>query len=177
MFCCPCQRERNLFIQNLNNSISIIFTPRPREMSSHRPVSRFRQVLPVKKPAARDPRFGERSGKYNPTMFKKAYGFIDEMKEKEKKMAEKELRKTKNPERKSQLHKLLQKMVCCAKPMSCCAGLPRLLTRLKLQAIFILAMTSYSISHCCSCPCGTLRVQPYMCSGMCLHLSELPWEY
>ena len=110
------ERERNLFIQNLTNSISIIFTPRPREMSSHRPVSRFRQVLSVKKPAVRDPRFGERSGKYNPTMFKKAYGFIDEMKEKEKKMAEKELHKTKNPERKSQLHKLLQKMVCCAKP-------------------------------------------------------------
>ena len=80
-------------------------------MPSHRPVSRFRQVVPVKKCEARDPRFDERSGKYNPTMFKKAYEFMDGIREKEKKMAEKELRKAKNPERKSQLHQLLQKMV------------------------------------------------------------------
>ena len=80
-------------------------------MSSRRPVSRFRHIVPVKKSAARDPRFGQRSGKFNPAMFKKAYSFIDEMKVKEKAMVEKELRKTKNPERKSQLHKLLQKMV------------------------------------------------------------------
>lgn len=83
---------------------------KPREMSSRRPVSRFRHIVPVKKSAARDPRFGQRSGKFNPAMFKKAYSFIDEMKVKEKAMVEKELRKTKNPERKSQLHKLLQKM-------------------------------------------------------------------
>ena len=80
-------------------------------MPSHRPVSRFRHVVPVRKQEARDPRFGERSGKYNPAMFKKAYSFIDDIKEREKKMAERELHKTKNPERKSQLHKLLQKMV------------------------------------------------------------------
>ena len=80
-------------------------------MPSHRPVSRFRHVVPVKKPEARDPRFGERSGKYNPAMFKKAYAFIDDIKEKERKMAERELRKTKDPDRKSQIHKLLQKMV------------------------------------------------------------------
>jgi ribosomal RNA-processing protein 36 len=73
-------------------------------------VSRFRHVVPVRKQEARDPRFGERSGKYNSAMFKKAYFFIDDIKEREKKMAERELHKTKNPERKSQLHKLLQKM-------------------------------------------------------------------
>lgn len=81
-------------------------------MPSHRPVSRFRHVVPVKKQEARDPRFDERSGKYNPAMFKKAYSFVDDIKEKEKKMAERELHKTKNQEKKSQLHKLLQRMVC-----------------------------------------------------------------
>ena len=80
-------------------------------MPSHRPVSQFRHVVPVKKQVSRDPRFGEMSGKFNVVMFKKAYSFIDEMKEKERKMAEREIRKTKNPQRKSQLHKLLQKMV------------------------------------------------------------------
>ena len=80
-------------------------------MPSHRPVSRFRHVVPVTKKAARDPRFGQRSGKFNETMFKKAYSFLDEVREKERKMAEKELRKTKDPERKSQLHRLIQKMV------------------------------------------------------------------
>ena len=68
-------------------------------------------MVPVKKQAVRDPRFGGRSGKYNPVMFKKAYSFLDAMREKEKEMTERELRKTKNLERKSQLHKLLQKMV------------------------------------------------------------------
>ena len=80
-------------------------------MPSHRPVSRFRHVVPVKKQAVRDPRFGKESGKFNETMFKKAYSFLDGMKERERKMAERELRKTRDPERKSQLHKLLQKMV------------------------------------------------------------------
>ena len=44
-------------------------------------------------------------------MFKKAYSFLDGMKEKERKMAEKELHRTKDPERKCQLHRLVQKMV------------------------------------------------------------------
>jgi ribosomal RNA-processing protein 36 len=80
-------------------------------MPSHRPVSRFRHVVPVLKRAARDPRFGQRSGKFNETMFKKAYSFLDGMKEGERQMAEKEMRKTRDPERKSQLHTLIQKMV------------------------------------------------------------------
>jgi ribosomal RNA-processing protein 36 len=83
---------------------------KPREMPSHRPVSRFRHVVPVLKRAARDPRFGQRSGKFNETMFKKAYSFLDGMKEGERQMAEKEMRKTRDPERKSQLHTLIQKM-------------------------------------------------------------------
>ena len=80
-------------------------------MPSHRPVSRFRHVVPVLKRAARDPRFGQRSGKFNETMFKKAYSFLDGMKEGERQMAEKEMRKTRDPERRSQLHRLIQNMV------------------------------------------------------------------
>lgn len=80
-------------------------------MTSRRPVTRFRHVVSVKKQKARDPRFGQKSGKFHEPMFKKAYSFLDDVKEKEKKMAEKEIKKTRNPERKTQLHRLLQKMV------------------------------------------------------------------
>ena len=44
-------------------------------------------------------------------MFKKAYSFLDGVRERERQVAEKEMRKTRDPERKSQLHRLVQKMV------------------------------------------------------------------
>ena len=80
-------------------------------MTSRRHVSRFRQVVPVKKHESNDPRFGERSGTFHREMFKKAYSFLEGVKEKEKKMVEREARKTKDAERKDQLHRLIQKMV------------------------------------------------------------------
>lgn len=56
----------------------------PAEMSSKIPVSRFRQVVaPQRKAPARDPRFDSLSGIYNPGLYKKAYGFLDEMREEE----------------------------------------------------------------------------------------------
>ena len=84
---------------------------RPLEVSSRRPVPCFRQVVPVKRVETRDPRFGGQSGKFNADSFKKVYGFLEDVKEKERKMIVKEVRRTRNPERKSQLHRLLQKMV------------------------------------------------------------------
>lgn len=83
---------------------------RPREMSSKKPVSRLRQVIPVKKRMTRDPRFDELSGTFNQEKFDKAYSFLDEVKANEKKQLQKELEKTKQPERKQQLDSLLKRM-------------------------------------------------------------------
>lgn len=56
----------------------------PAEMSSKVPVSRFRQVVaPQHKAPARDPRFDSLSGVYNPGLYKKAYGFLDDMRTEE----------------------------------------------------------------------------------------------
>ncbi|KAL9954353.1 hypothetical protein ACROYT_G041878 [Oculina patagonica] len=83
---------------------------RPREMSSKKPVSRLRQVIPVKKRMSRDPRFDELSGTFNQEKFDKAYSFLGEIKANEKKQLQKELQKTKQPERKQQLDSLLKRM-------------------------------------------------------------------
>lgn len=83
---------------------------RPRELSSKKPVPRLRQVIPVKKRMARDPRFDELSGTFNQEMFDKAYSFLDDVKANEKKKLQKELQKTKQPERKQQLESLLKRM-------------------------------------------------------------------
>lgn len=83
---------------------------RPREMSSKKPVSRLRQVIPVKKRMTRDPRFDELSGTFNQEKFEKVYSFLDEVKANEKKQLQKELKKTKQPERKQQLDSLLKRM-------------------------------------------------------------------
>lgn len=56
----------------------------PAEMSSKIPVSRYRQVVaPVQKAPARDPRFDSLSGVYNAGLYKKAYGFLDDMRAEE----------------------------------------------------------------------------------------------
>ncbi len=53
---------------------------RPREITSKRPVGRFREVLQVRKKTTRDPRFDHASGKLNEDLFKKAYAFLDDVK-------------------------------------------------------------------------------------------------
>lgn len=91
---------------------SLLLTCRPRELSSKKPVSRFREVVPAPKKSISDPRFDEKCGLYNEDLFQKSYSFISEMKKKEKLQVQKELRKTKKAERKKELETLLQKMVC-----------------------------------------------------------------
>ena len=82
-------------------------------MSSNKPVSRFREVIHVPKAESttRDPRFNEKAGHLNLDLFKKTYSFVDDMKKKEREVIVKEAKKTKDLERKSQLQRLLQKMV------------------------------------------------------------------
>lgn len=49
---------------------------RPMEMSSKKPVPRFREVIQAPKREARDPRFESLCGKFEESRFKKAYSFI-----------------------------------------------------------------------------------------------------
>ena len=83
-------------------------------MSSKRPVSRFREVVPVAKDRQReirDPRFEETAGQLNSDLFKKSYAFVDELKKKEKQLIEREVHKTRSAGKKAQLQKLLLQMV------------------------------------------------------------------
>ncbi|CAE1267252.1 RRP36 [Acanthosepion pharaonis] len=83
---------------------------RPMEMSSKKPVSRHRNVIPVPKKIIRDPRFDNLSGEYNEQFFQKAYSFIDDVKEKEKRILKKKLKKTKDPKKQEKLHYILTRM-------------------------------------------------------------------
>ena len=89
-------------------------------MSSKRPVSRFREVVAVtkdKRREIRDPRFEEGAGQLNQDLFKKSYAFVDDMKKKEKLLIQKEVKKTKNTEKKAQLQSLLVRMVRLHTPL------------------------------------------------------------
>ena len=52
----------------------------PSEVTSKRPVGRFREALQIRKKVTRDPRFDSASGKLNEDLFKKSYAFLDEYK-------------------------------------------------------------------------------------------------
>ncbi|KAG9338068.1 hypothetical protein JZ751_027144 [Albula glossodonta] len=84
---------------------------RPMEISAKKRVPFLRQVVPVKKPVLRDPRFDDLSGEYKPEIFEKTYSFIHDIKKKEKKVVEKRLRKAKTAKKKEQLEMLLKRMV------------------------------------------------------------------
>ena len=86
--------------------------PRPQEVSSKKPVPRFREVVPVKKHGEiRDPRFDERAGSFNESLFKKSYAFLGDMKKSEKQVVQKEARRARNPEKRALLQTLIQQMV------------------------------------------------------------------
>ena len=87
--------------------------PRPSEVTSKKPVSRFREVIPVERnqTGSHDPRFDEQAGTFSKDLFKKSFHFIDEMRKDEKFQVLKELKKTRNIDRKKKLQVLLQQMV------------------------------------------------------------------
>uniref|UniRef100_A0AAQ4RKI3 rRNA biogenesis protein RRP36 n=1 Tax=Gasterosteus aculeatus aculeatus TaxID=481459 RepID=A0AAQ4RKI3_GASAC len=84
---------------------------RPMEISSKRRAPFLRQVVSVKKPMQRDPRFDDLSGEYKPEIFEKTFKFINDIKLKEREIIEKKLRKSKNSENKDKLEFLLKRMV------------------------------------------------------------------
>ena len=83
---------------------------RPREMSSKKPVSVFREVIPVKKTAPRDPRFDSLCGNFNEKAFKASYNFLSKYRSEELKQLREEFKSTSDSERKSQIKYLIQRM-------------------------------------------------------------------
>ncbi|KOX77066.1 Ribosomal RNA processing protein 36 like protein [Melipona quadrifasciata] len=83
---------------------------RPREMSAKKPVSRFREVVQVKKHIPRDPRFDSLCGTFDKKEFRKAYGFINEIKENDLKELKKQLDETDDPKRIKKIKYLIQRL-------------------------------------------------------------------
>ncbi|XP_040001115.1 ribosomal RNA processing protein 36 homolog [Xiphias gladius] len=84
---------------------------RPMEISAKKPAPFLRQVVPVRKPMLRDPRFDDLSGEYKPEIFEKTYKFINDIKQKEKEVVQKQLKRTKKSnQRKEKLQFLLKRM-------------------------------------------------------------------
>ncbi|KAI1262432.1 hypothetical protein F5Y18DRAFT_397175 [Xylariaceae sp. FL1019] len=82
----------------------------PTEMTSKRPVTRKREVVTVRKPPPRDPRFSAASGPVDETRARKAYAFLDEYRDSEMATLKAAMRKTKNAEAKEELGKKLKSM-------------------------------------------------------------------
>ncbi|XP_037375633.1 kelch domain-containing protein 3 isoform X2 [Talpa occidentalis] len=83
---------------------------RPLEMSAKVRVPFLRQVVPISKKVARDPRFDDLSGEYNPEVFDKTYQFLDDIRAKEKELVKKQLKKHRSGEKHEKLQQLLQRM-------------------------------------------------------------------
>lgn len=83
---------------------------RPLEMSAKVRVPFLRQVVPVSKKVARDPRFDDLSGDYNPEVFDKTYQFLNDIRAKEKQLVKKQLKKHRSGEEHEKLQQLLQRM-------------------------------------------------------------------
>ncbi|XP_010739655.3 ribosomal RNA processing protein 36 homolog [Larimichthys crocea] len=84
---------------------------RPVEISAKRPAPFLRQVVAVKKPTLRDPRFDDLSGEYKPEIFEKTYKFIKDIKHREKEIIQKQLKRTqKSNTKKEKLQFLLKRM-------------------------------------------------------------------
>lgn len=88
---------------------------RPREMSSK--VKYFKRELKnvtlcPKKTVPRDPRFDPLCGQFDDNTFKSNYKFVNDMRQKEIKQLEKELKSCTDPDRKKTIKLLMQRMVC-----------------------------------------------------------------
>lgn len=83
---------------------------RPMEVSAKRPVPFLRQIVTVKKSTLRDPRFDDLSGEYKSDIFEKTYSFINDIKNREKEVVKKKLKKTKSEKKKEKLQFLVKRM-------------------------------------------------------------------
>ena len=80
-------------------------------MTSKQPVSRYRQVVAVRRQHAVDPRFSEEYGQFDEGKFQKAYQFLDGVRQNEKDVVCKELKQAKSESKRAQLTELLKQLV------------------------------------------------------------------
>lgn len=94
---------------------------RPREVTSKQPVPQYRQAVPVQKQQAVDPRFSDEYGQFDEGKFRKAYQFLDGVRQSEKDVVCKELKQAKSESNRTQLTKLLKQLVsgCCGCSSKC----------------------------------------------------------
>lgn len=84
---------------------------RPREMSTKRPVSMYRESFNKKQQnAPRDPRFDSLCGTFDEKAFKKNYKFIDELKKNDVVSLKKELKHEQDPKRIKKIKYLIQRL-------------------------------------------------------------------
>jgi len=83
---------------------------RPTEVSSKKRIPEIRSVVAVKKKVVRDPRFDDLSGNYNETYFNQAYGFMSDVKQREKKKLVKSLKHEKDLTKRAKIERLLKTM-------------------------------------------------------------------
>ncbi|XP_037055686.1 ribosomal RNA processing protein 36 homolog isoform X3 [Peromyscus leucopus] len=77
----------------------------------HRPLEMSAKVrVPFLRQVARDPRFDDLSGEYNPEIFDKTYQFLNDIRAKEKELVKKQLKKHRSGEEHEKLRQLLQRM-------------------------------------------------------------------
>uniref|UniRef100_A0A8C6RVS5 rRNA biogenesis protein RRP36 n=1 Tax=Nannospalax galili TaxID=1026970 RepID=A0A8C6RVS5_NANGA len=77
--------------QSSRQPVCVADKHRPLEMSAKVRVPFLRQVVPISKKVARDPRFDDLSGEYNPEVFDKTYQFLNDIRAKEKEVCSKRL--------------------------------------------------------------------------------------
>ena len=82
---------------------------RPREMSSKKPVSRFRPAVSVVQQEKRDPRFDPLCGEFDDKSFKEDYRFVSDIKSGELKTLKKQLLEEEDPETRKKIKYLVQR--------------------------------------------------------------------
>ncbi|KAJ1553407.1 rRNA biogenesis protein rrp36, partial [Nowakowskiella sp. JEL0078] len=83
----------------------------PMEITSKRPVGRFRQILNTQKQILGDPRFNNLAGNFNKGLFDQSYKFLNEYKEMEIRKLKESVSMEKDSDRREKLNKSLQKML------------------------------------------------------------------
>ncbi|KAG8036943.1 hypothetical protein G9C98_004265 [Cotesia typhae] len=83
---------------------------RPVEISAKKKIPPLINVIPVKKPVARDPRFDKLCGEFNERAFRKSYSFVSQLKENDIKALKKELKVSKDPEEIKKIKFLIQRL-------------------------------------------------------------------
>ncbi|XP_014205890.1 ribosomal RNA processing protein 36 homolog [Copidosoma floridanum] len=83
---------------------------RPREESAKKPVTRFREIVPVKKTRSRDPRFDSLCGEFNEKAFKNSYQFLHEYRKNDLEQLKKQLETEEDPKQIKKIKYLVQRL-------------------------------------------------------------------